>query len=455
SQDVVKVTDFGLAKIQQVASVTVTMGTGGTLYYMSPEQVRGLANVDARGDIYSLGMTLYETITGRVPFGNDATDFDIRQIIVEGKIPTPDRFGPTIPKDVVKVIMKSIDKDPAKRFQSAAEMWDALSKVDVAKLPEDGKAPSEPIKPAPNLKKHPSPRRPLYITIGIGAALIAAYFGIRPFLSTSAATLAVVSEPIGSKVFVDGKPAGTTPLKNLSIEAGNISVRVDREGYYAKDTTLSLNDGQSLTLTLALTKLPQQPSIAEQKLPQSSEGETKQPVDTPKEEESKTAEPPKKVLATSTKPKDNNPVGIATLVLRAVPEGTISVDGGARSSLGDEVSTLQVNAGERSILFESPQYGSKRVAVKVQPGETKKLTCYFETYVSIVASGGAGWGLIVLDGKTTEGQTPIDGMPFGPGRHRISVSKMGFETVEGEKVINVEPTFERKVVRLAFTLKKK
>ncbi|MEK7671411.1 MAG: PEGA domain-containing protein, partial [Bacteroidota bacterium] len=102
-----------------------------------------------------------------------------------------------------------------------------------------------------------------------------------------------------------------------------------------------------------------------------------------------------------------------------------------------------------------PQYGRKRVAVKVQPGETKKLTCYFETYVSIVASGDAAWGLIVLDGKTTEGQTPIDGMPFGPGRHRISVSKMGFETVEGEKVINVEPTFERKVVRLAFTLKKK
>ena len=51
-QNIVKVTDFGLAKIQQVSAATVTMGTGGTLYYMSPEQVRGLSNVDDRGDIY-------------------------------------------------------------------------------------------------------------------------------------------------------------------------------------------------------------------------------------------------------------------------------------------------------------------------------------------------------------------------------------------------------------------
>ena len=465
-EDVVKVTDFGLAKIQQVSSATVTMGTGGTLYYMSPEQVRGLANVDARGDIYSLGMTLYETVTGRVPFGNNATDFDMRQMIVDGKIPPPDRFNATLPKDVVKAIMKSIDKDPAKRFQSAAEMWDVLSKVNVAKLPKNGKSTAEMIAPAPNLKKHPSPRRPLYITIGIGVALIAAYFGIRPFVVHSTATLAVFSNPVGSKVIVNGNAAGATPLKNFSVAAGNVVVRINREGYYAKDTTLRLNDGQSLTLTVALTKLPQQQSIAEQKAAPSSDGGTNQPIDSPqkeeakspvvaKNEERKTVEPPKKELVSATKTRENKPVAMATLVLRAVPEGAISVDGGPKSSIGDETSTVQVGAGERTILFENPKYGSKRLPVNVKPGETRQLTCYFESYVSIGVSGDASGGTVVVDGKTTEEFAPVARLPLGVGKHRIAVTRFGFTTEEGEKEVIVVPSFEEKIVRLAFTLKKK
>jgi hypothetical protein len=106
-------------------------------------------------------------------------------------------------------------------------------------------------------------------------------------------------------------------------------------------------------------------------------------------------------------------------------------------------------------LFESPKYGTKRLAVRLRPGETKQYICYFETYLSIGTSGDAAWGLVVLDGRTTEVQTPIDGLPLGPGRHTVSVTKMNFETVEGERVVNVEPTFERSVVRLAFTLRRR
>ena len=120
--NIVKVTDFGLAKIQQVSGATMTLGTGGTLYYMSPEQIRGLSNVDHRGDIYSLGMTLYETLTGKVPFTDAETDFSIRQMVVEGRVPPPDKMNPALPRDLVKVVMKSIEKDPAKRYQSAGAM---------------------------------------------------------------------------------------------------------------------------------------------------------------------------------------------------------------------------------------------------------------------------------------------------------------------------------------------
>ena len=86
NDDIVKVTDFGLAKIQHGLAATVTVGTGGTLCYMSPEQVRGLAHVDARGDIYSTGMTLYVTLAGQVPFAASETDFSVMNAIVEGRI---------------------------------------------------------------------------------------------------------------------------------------------------------------------------------------------------------------------------------------------------------------------------------------------------------------------------------------------------------------------------------
>jgi serine/threonine protein kinase len=501
--DVVKVTDFGLAKIQQVSSATVTMGTGGTLYYMSPEQIRGLSNVDARGDIYSLGMTLYETVTGRVPFGNDLTDFDIRQMIVDGKIPPPDKFNPGLPKDLVKAIMKSIDKDPAKRFQSAAEMWDAISRVPLPAEPAKRSETAEPvIRPAPNLKKHYSPRRPLYITLGIGVALIAGYFGIRPLLSSSStisegsaiqpATISVLTEPGGSNVIINGKRLGPAPVNNLSVASGKVSVKVDHEGYSAKDTTVVAKSGEALTLNIALRKAGeldmtdrnppavdgrQRPSAALQSYSEGvalqergnydgayekfaqalqsdpSFGEARTRLEavklllkSPKKKETRRAE------GTGEKPKEREAVGLAALVLQAIPGGTITVDGETATNSGN----FQVQAGEQTITFENPKYPNERITkrVSVQPGEKKQLTCYFEAYVSIAVSGDASGGLVVVDGKTTDVYAPIARMPLGPGKHKITVTRFQYTTVEGEQEVVVTPSFEERTKRLAFTLKR-
>lgn len=452
-QDVVKVTDFGLAKIQQVSSATVTMGTGGTLYYMSPEQIRGLANVDARGDVYSLGMTLYETVTGRVPFGNNATDFDIRQMIVEGKIPPPDKFATGLPKEVVRAIVKSIEKDPAKRFQSAAEMWDMLSRVDVGAFPTSGTtgtgqpAGSQRIAPAPHLKAHASPRRPMYITIAAGIALIAGYFLLRPFFAQTPATLSVDSNPSGSKVIIDGRQVGVTPLRNFSLGSGEIALRLDREGYYVKDTSFTLSDGQTLKLALALAKLPDK-TMAETSAgitPASTEVESK---NEPVEEKPATREERRPVS-----PADTRPVGIGTLQLAIVPDGAVVIDG-ARSNVGKNPAAFQLAAGDRTIVFEHPLYGTKRTTVRVNTGETKNLTCYFETYFSIVVQGDASGGMITVNGKPTDVYAPVARFPLGPGRHRVAVTRFGYETQGGEKEVVVTPSFEEKVVPLAFTLKK-
>jgi serine/threonine protein kinase len=123
----IKITDFGLAKDQQGNAHTMTITSGGTLYYMSPEHVKGFAFTDHRSDIYSIGMTAYEMLTGKVPFSRAETDFDIREKIMRKGFPSLRKWEPDIPRELDKIIMKSIAKQPEKRYQSAEEMLTELN----------------------------------------------------------------------------------------------------------------------------------------------------------------------------------------------------------------------------------------------------------------------------------------------------------------------------------------
>lgn len=130
--NIVKITDFGLAKIQIDTSesmvATRTGFTGGTLYYMPPEQLEGLPNVDHRGDIYSLGMTFYEMLAGRVPFNKGSSEFAILKAIDAHTFPALHEVNASVPQGLVDIVMKAVEKDPADRYQSAAEMLAALEK---------------------------------------------------------------------------------------------------------------------------------------------------------------------------------------------------------------------------------------------------------------------------------------------------------------------------------------
>ena len=245
--NIVKVTDFGLAKIQQVSGATMTLGTGGTLYYMSPEQIRGLSNVDHRGDIYSLGMTLYETLTGKVPFTDAETDFSIRQMVVEGRVPPPDKMNPALPRDLVKVVMKSIEKDPAKRYQSAGAMLEALEQVYMK-----GKEKRASTVGGESVARSPK-RSPLPFVLG-GLLLVAIAFVVYFFSGNSGPKISVASQPAGAEVFLNGVSMGVTPFENKKIGSGITAVRIRQSGYVTKDTTLSIADGQNLQLAFSLMK---------------------------------------------------------------------------------------------------------------------------------------------------------------------------------------------------------
>jgi serine/threonine protein kinase len=122
--DTVKVTDFGTAKILQMGTVQQTTHVMGTPSYMSPEQVKGRA-VDGRSDIFSLGVMLYEMVTGEKPFPGQNITTVIYKIVNEDPVP-PRQLDPSIHPGISTVIMKALLKEPEERYQSCREMLDDL-----------------------------------------------------------------------------------------------------------------------------------------------------------------------------------------------------------------------------------------------------------------------------------------------------------------------------------------
>ena len=123
----VKVMDFGIAKLTGGTKLTATGIAVGTVWYMSPEQIRG-AELDARSDLYSLGITLYEALTGRVPF-NAQSDYEVRKSHVELPPPSPRSIDGSLPESVEKVLMKVLAKNPDERYQSAQEFKKAIESM--------------------------------------------------------------------------------------------------------------------------------------------------------------------------------------------------------------------------------------------------------------------------------------------------------------------------------------
>jgi len=263
----VKITDFGLAKDQRNLSHTQTSSTGGTLYYMSPEQVKGLQFTDNRSDIYSLGLTLYEMLAGKIPFRKDDNDYTIREAIIKRQFPPPTHFNPAIPVGLNTIVMRAIEKRPEDRFQNVDEMLVNLEQfeqnADIS-LTEPLKHISEHefsnIHPAdfeisylsdPIVTEKPGPEEPnspkksvrlRYAIGGIAAGVLAmlVYFLIGWLAPAPMAELMVVSNPRSADLMVNGEQAGQTPVHNFQVRSGPVDIRLEKDTFLPLDTIVHI-----------------------------------------------------------------------------------------------------------------------------------------------------------------------------------------------------------------------
>jgi TolB-like protein/Flp pilus assembly protein TadD/predicted Ser/Thr protein kinase len=181
-----KVMDFGLARLRGAARLTRSASTVGTLGYMSPEQVQG-QEADARSDLFSLGVVLYEMLAGRLPFPGEHEAAMVYAIVNQEPDPL-ERTAPNAPAEVRQVVAKALEKNPAERYQSARELA-----VDLRRAARDSSrissvrpvgGPATPAKPATKKLQV----RTIAFAAGAAALLAALAFVVRPMLFSPGGT---------------------------------------------------------------------------------------------------------------------------------------------------------------------------------------------------------------------------------------------------------------------------
>lgn len=502
-EGVVKVTDFGLAKLhQQNVEATVTQGIAGTLNYMPPEQVKGQQDLDHRADIYSLGMTIYEMLAGQVPLDKGEGEYALLKKIVEETLPPPSRFVRDLPDGLVGIVMKSLRKEPNDRHQTAGEMLEEITSFEAAQRVRadaavDGNSlpaaqPDSSIK-APSAREAEgssrSRRTVLFGALAMGLLLIAfaGWLIYRSEVSsTSTSLLSVITMPDGVAVYIGDRLVGETPLEDQTVDPGSIPVRLEKEGFLTKDTTLTVVRGRRLMLSIRLEEatalatatgtVTSNPDDAAVWIDGEEIGRTPLTVNdlrsgahmvalqkegyeewvwegvlSPGEEFALSADlaPIARHDREESSGDVSRPADTGLLIVRAEGQGRIAVDG--RAVQPGEPVVIETGA-HRVSCGEAPEQSS--TTVRIDRGQTHELTCYFMSTINVVAStadGTSPFASIWVNGEN-HGLAPT-ALTLAPGTYRISVQRDGFEVLDDEKTITLRPGFEPQVYPLAFRIR--
>ena len=164
----IRITDFGLARLAGTTTLTKTSARSGTPFYFSPEQAEGSQKIDARSDVFSLGITLYELLTLQRPFGGDTTEEVALSILRADPIP-PRKLRQGIPSELCWIVSKALERDPAKRYADGDKLGQ-----DLEHWLTGGKIEARAMRPHERLAKYSQrhPGKTIGLAVG-GIALIA------------------------------------------------------------------------------------------------------------------------------------------------------------------------------------------------------------------------------------------------------------------------------------------
>lgn len=299
--DFVKVLDFGISKFKDAAgpgsSMTQTGTTLGTPYYMAPEQAQGKKGIDPRADLYSLGVILFQALTGQYPFDDESYPMLVLKICTEP--PPPLRmYRPDLPEELELIVGKLLSKSPDDRFPDCAALKAALApyrNIDAApqlaigapststmksSLLERAATGASPVE-APSLTPVgvdlPRPSRlplvlgglAILLGVGIGVAAASGAFSspvevpepppevdTQPpetsgtMESSPAVHVRIVSDPPQATLFLDGDPVGNPFDARLPVQREPRRIEARLEGYRTRIQDLSLQYEQNVTIQL-------------------------------------------------------------------------------------------------------------------------------------------------------------------------------------------------------------
>ena len=570
----VKVTDFGIAKMRkQDTGKTVTQGgQGGTLKYMSPEQISDIEAVNDTSDIYALGMVAYQMLVGTLPFEDTETDFDIMRKVVEGRLPSPTEYRDDLPAPLVELIATATAKKQEDRYASTDEMMAVLNAfeqdagmettaaplpkeptgtgtppaIDVTDMPEappegetvlanssassgndasnnnvtatapaiggetvlapsNDDATSEPggvqDETADTSADDASSAQVPWLWIAAAVATVGLVGSLWALGGNDgdSAMLSVTTMPDGAVVYVGGDSVGVTPLQNYAAQAaGPVQVRIAKEGYVPRDTTLALAAATTHTLR-NLTLSEEDVRLRVDTDPDARVFVDEQAVGTAPLDSTLRISPGEhtvriekdgyapfdttvvassgsdsvRVSASLQPARADNRVSnpsspvteTATVRVQAQPRGTITVAGQSATNQG----RFEVAAGRQQVTCTHPEYGSVQTTVTLQAGQTEQLQCYFEHAVYVNAEP---WGGVWINNEQTDRITPTEELLYlGPGTHEVQVRVerqdrilsgglvriIRGDTQERERfsgytyTLTVEPSFEPVEYRITFT----
>jgi serine/threonine protein kinase len=310
----VKVTDFGIAKMMSLG-MTQAGQILGTPNYMSPEQVKG-RGVDGRSDIFSLGVILYELVTGEKPFSGQNITTVIYKIINENPIP-PRELDATIHPGLSYVISKALAKDPGERYQTCRDLAEDLKnyknlgsvtppsatvvvRVPPITAPPPERKPPPPAKkppaarkrpPAPAPRVEPQPQRPLsvqvvppraaetkassaeiwvllfliIVVLAAGGGGVYYYYIYRPaHMAPPVGRLVVSANVAGAKITLDGRsdPSWVTPYTFPEVTAGFHTLIISKEGYEDLQQRMEVTEGGTNQVAANLVERAPPPATA-------------------------------------------------------------------------------------------------------------------------------------------------------------------------------------------------